>query len=261
MGVLRYSGKMSSAADMATSLFMSLGSTSDYPRACHPCQQAGQESKSNTTVACINIWQKIQRYFRIPFGCVTSEAVNRGLGHAVNGKGVSMQTGNKVKDIMTGIFDYPHIPYWFSISQAIRIVRVSFISTRKYPDPVVILVFDEKYNLMGSLSVKEILKGLEPGLVRPGGIAETDEMPGPPQPNWEMLFSEEAAIRSERPVSEIMTPVSKFVEPGDSIKKAAYVLLYNELFLLPVLEDRKKLVGLVRMIDIFDALSKEMVKE
>ena len=46
-----------------------------------------------------------------------------------------------VKDVMTGIFEYPHVPYWFTIGQAIRIVKVSFISTKKYPDPLAILVF------------------------------------------------------------------------------------------------------------------------
>ncbi len=63
---------------------------------------------------------------------------------------------------MIGIFEYPHVPYWFSINQAIRIVKVSFISAKKYPDPMAILVFDEKYNLMGTLTLKDILRGLEP---------------------------------------------------------------------------------------------------
>lgn len=38
-----------------------------------------------------------------------------------------MSDSKVVKDIMVGIFDHPHIPYWFSISQAIRIVKASFI--------------------------------------------------------------------------------------------------------------------------------------
>ena len=61
-----------------------------------------------------------------------------------------MSDSKVVKDVMTGIFEYPHVPYWFTIGQAIRIVKVSFLSTKKYPDPMAILVFDEKYNLHGN---------------------------------------------------------------------------------------------------------------
>jgi len=65
-------------------------------------------------------------------------------------RGAAMQKGKKIQDIMVGIFDYPHIPYWFSISQAIKIIRVSFMDSKKSPDPMAVLVFDEKYNLMGT---------------------------------------------------------------------------------------------------------------
>jgi len=33
------------------------------------------------------------------------------------------------------------------------------------------------------------------------------------------------------------------------------------LILLPVLENKKKLIGLVRMIEVFDAISDEILKE
>ena len=38
-------------------------------------------------------------------------------------------------------------------------------------------------------------------------------------------------------------------------------MLHNDLALLPVLEDKKKFVGLVRMIEIFDAVSDAIIKE
>ena len=78
-----------------------------------------------------------------------------------------MSNGKAVKDVMIGVFEYPHVPYWFSISQAIRIVRVSFLEAKKCPDPMAVLVFDEKYNLMGTLTLKDILRGLEPRFLKP----------------------------------------------------------------------------------------------
>jgi Mg/Co/Ni transporter MgtE len=38
-------------------------------------------------------------------------------------------------------------------------------------------------------------------------------------------------------------------------------MLRHDLILLPVLENKKKLVGLVRMIEVFDAISDKILKE
>jgi CBS domain-containing protein len=58
-----------------------------------------------------------------------------------------------------------------------------------------------------------------------------------------------------------MTPAKFFVEPGDPLTKAAYMMIHHDLILLPVLENKKKFVGLVRMIEIFDELSDAILKE
>ncbi len=173
-----------------------------------------------------------------------------------------MQSDKKIKDIMIGIFEYPHIPYWFSIAQAVRIVKVSFLSSKKYPEPVAVLVFDEKYNLMGTLSLKDILRGLEPRFLRPttkAQIPEEDE--AGLSLIWDSLFTKESKELAEKAVSEIMVPARFFVEPNDPITKAAYLILHHDLILLPVLEDKKKFIGVVRMTEIFDEISDAIVKE
>ena len=71
-----------------------------------------------------------------------------------------MTTSKTVKDVMVSISKYPHVPHWFSISKAAKIVKLSLFETKEYPSPMVILVFDEKYNLLGTLALKEILKAL-----------------------------------------------------------------------------------------------------
>ena len=167
-----------------------------------------------------------------------------------------MQSDKKVKDLMIGVFDYPHIPYWFSIDQAMKIIKVSFIKEKKYTEPLAILVFDEKYNLLGTLTLKDILRGLEPRFMRAtekaqGYIQEEKEL----SLIWDTLFAKESKELSQKTVSEIMVPAKYFVEPDDSIAKAAYLMIHGDLHLLPVLEAKKKFVGLVRMIEIFDELS------
>lgn len=172
-----------------------------------------------------------------------------------------MSDSKVVKDIMVGIFDYPHIPYWFSISQAIRIVKASFIGAGKYSEPMAILVFDEKYNLMGTLTLKDILRGLEPKFLQPTTKAQvTEENESHLTLIWDKLFNKESKEIAEKPVSEIMMPAKYFVEPDDHITKAAYLMVHHDLILLPVLENKKKFVGLVRTVEIFDEISNTILK-
>jgi Mg/Co/Ni transporter MgtE len=136
-----------------------------------------------------------------------------------------MTESKVVKDLMIDVFEYPHVPYWFTVKQAIMVVKKSVIGTEKCIHPLAVLVFDEKYNLLGTLTLKDILKGLE------------------------------SKEKAESPVSEVMIPVKFFVEPDDPATKAADLMLNNDLILLPVIEDKKKFVGVVRMIEIFDELT------
>ncbi len=173
-----------------------------------------------------------------------------------------MSDSKVVKDLMIGIFDYPHIPYWFSIDQAMRIIKVSFLSAKKYPEPMAILVFDEKYNLLGTLTLKDILKGLEPRFMKPPTEAQAYKEEEPELSLiWDTLFTRESKELATKPVSGIMVPAKFFVEPNDPITKAAYIMIHHDLTLLPVLEDKKKFVGLVRMIEIFDEISNTVLKE
>jgi Mg/Co/Ni transporter MgtE len=171
-----------------------------------------------------------------------------------------VQTNKKIQDIMVGIFEYPHVPYWFSISQTIKIIRVSFTSSKKFASPLVVLVFDEKYNLMGTLTLRELLKGLEPRFLKASaqaplaGEAELSLI-------WDTLFSGQSKELAEKQVSDIMTPAKMFVEPGDPVTKAAYLMLHYDRIVLPVLENGRKLIGLVRFLEVFDTISDEIITE
>jgi Mg/Co/Ni transporter MgtE len=163
---------------------------------------------------------------------------------------------------LVDIFEYPHIPYWFSISQAVRIIKVSFLSSKKFPEPIAVLVFDEKYNLMGILTLKNILRGFEPRFMRSTAEVQAYKEEEPELSLvWDTLFTSESKELAEKSVSEVMVPAKYFVGPDDPITKAAYFMLRYDLVLLPVLENKKKLVGLVRMVEIFDEISKAISTE
>lgn len=172
-----------------------------------------------------------------------------------------MPNDKQIKDIMIGIFEYPHVPYWFSISQAIKIVKVSFINTGKFPEPMALLVFDEKYSLLGTFTLKDILGGLVPGFMKPSIAQGYKEEETELSIIWDTLLKKESKELAEKPVSEIMVPARIFVGPDDPVSKAAYVMLHNDLVLLPVLENKRKLVGLVRMLEVFNEISGAVLKE
>lgn len=162
-----------------------------------------------------------------------------------------------VKDIMIDVFDYPHIPYWFTVRQAMGIIKKAFIESDKCYHPLAVLVFDEKYNLMGTVTLKDILKGLEPKLIKPGLLTEYAgaDIEQSLAAYEASMFDEEAKKQAERQTNEIMTPAKTFVAPDDSVAKAAFLMINHNTSILPVLEDRKKLVGIARMFDVYKEIS------
>ncbi len=172
-----------------------------------------------------------------------------------------MSKGKVAKDVMIDVFDFPHIPYWFSIRQAIGIAKKSLLSSEKCHHPMAVLVFDEKYNLLGTLSLKDILRGLEPKFLKPTTKAQVHaEDESGLSVLWDTLFDKGAKEAAEKPVSEVMVPAKFFVQPDEPITKAAYLMVHNDLALLPVLENKKKFVGLVRMREVFDELSSSILE-
>ncbi|MGB9714940.1 MAG: HPP family protein [Thermodesulfovibrionales bacterium] len=172
-----------------------------------------------------------------------------------------MKKNKVVKDLMIDVFKYPHVPYWFTIRQTMMIIKKSLIESEKHFYPLAILIFDEKYNLLGTLSMKDIIRGLEPRFMKTSEkaqayISEEKEL----SIIWDTLFTKESKQLAEKPVSDIMVPAKFFVEPDDPITKAAYIMISHGLDLLPVL-DNKKFVGLIRMPEIFDELSNVILKE
>jgi CBS domain-containing protein len=135
-----------------------------------------------------------------------------------------------VENIMVSISKYPHVPYWLSISKTIEIARLSLSEKKGRPVYLAALVFDERYDLMGTVSLKDFVKWLK-----------------------------ESKALADRPVSEIMRSAKIYVEPSDSISKAADLMIQNDLEILPVIEDSVQLIGLVRMVEVFDNLSGELL--
>jgi len=157
----------------------------------------------------------------------------------------------KVKELMIPLEDYPHIPYWFTLRQAIAIVREAAIKFEGSFEPRAVLVFDEKYQLMGILTLRDIIKGLEPRFMHETAMVKAD-------PNLTVLmgdiFGPGMREASQKPVSEVMSPIKVTVQGNDLLAKAISMMIQENVGMMPVVQDGK-VTGMVRLSDLFKEIS------
>lgn len=169
-------------------------------------------------------------------------------------------------DIMIPLDQYPHIPYWFTLRQAIAEIEMSTIEydSRKSL-PRALLVFDEKYELVGILRRRDILGGLEPRFVRkaptsPEGQRHWFDIDL--DPNLLDLSNgastEQMQKQAELPVEDFMQPIGDTVDVSDPLAKVVFKMLNTDVALLPVLRGQK-VVGVVRSVDVFHEVAGQLL--
>ena len=163
-----------------------------------------------------------------------------------------MPTDKKVKDLMIPLEDYPHIPYWFTLRQAMAIVREAALKFEGAFEPRAVLVFDEKYQLMGMLTLRDMIKGLEPKFLQETSLVKTD-------PSLTVLLGDHMGPNmreaSQRPVSEVMSPIQVTVDGAAPLVKALYLMIKENVGLMPVIQD-SRVAGMIRLSDLFAEIAK-----
>jgi CBS domain-containing protein len=163
-----------------------------------------------------------------------------------------MPQEKRVRDFMIPLEDYPHIPYWFTLRQAMAIVREASIKFEGTFEPRAVLVFDEKYQLMGMLTLRDIIKGLEPRFLKDSGLIKAD-------PSLTVLMGElfgpGLKEASQKPVSEVMSPIKVTARADDAIAKALALMILENVGMMPVMQDNK-VAGMVRLSELFQEISK-----
>ena len=161
------------------------------------------------------------------------------------------------KDLMIPLEDYPHIPYWFTLRQAMAIVREAAVKFEGRFEPRAVLVFDEKYQLMGILTLRDIITGLEPKFLQETSLIKMD-------PSLTVLMGDfygpKMKEQSQRPVSEVMSPIKVTVNAEDPITKPLYLMIKENVGLIPVMQGGK-VAGMLRLSDLFGEISKIVLGE
>ena len=163
----------------------------------------------------------------------------------------------KVREVMIPLQDYPHIPQWFTLRQAVAIVRESANKYAGAFEPRTVLVFNEEHKLVGILTLRDLLKGLEPGFSKEVELVKPDlsiqivegELLGPSM-----------KTQADKSVSEVMSPVKVSVQADDSLVKAIFLMVHENVGMMPVMEDNQ-VVGMVRLTDLFLQVSQAILEQ
>ena len=168
-----------------------------------------------------------------------------------------MANDKKVKDLMIPLEDYPHIPYWFTLRQAMAIVREAAIKFEGAFEPRAVLVFDEKYQLMGMLTLRDMITGLEPKFLQETSLVAMD-------PNLTVLIGDllgpNMRTASQRPVNEVMCPIQVTVDAGAPVAKALYLMIQENVGFLPVMQ-AGKVAGMIRLSALFNEVAQVVLGE
>lgn len=162
----------------------------------------------------------------------------------------------KVEDLMIPLEDYPHVPFWFTLRQAMAIVREAAIKFEGTFEPRSVLVFDEKYHLLGILTLQDVIHGLTPKSLQGtiGKLRAAFDLDSAISGLEADLSGPGVKEASETAVSEVMSPIKVTVKVGDSLAKALLLMLKEEVGRIPVMQE-ERVVGMIRLSDIFQEIS------
>jgi CBS-domain-containing membrane protein len=164
-------------------------------------------------------------------------------------------------DLMIPLSEYPHMPYWFTLRQAMATLRSSRIEVGgRVSLPRAFLVFNEAYDLLGVVRRRDILRGLQarfPERKRWSYARKLFDVKADP----DFLELSDANVasqireRAERPVGDVMQPIKVTLQHDDHLMKIICEMVENNLSMIPVLREGS-VVGVVRSVDVLDEVSK-----
>jgi CBS domain-containing protein len=172
-----------------------------------------------------------------------------------------MPLSRAIRDIYVPLSEYPHVPQTATLRDAFAVLHAGFASGRRYRH---VLVLDAHNRLIGLLGMRDILRGLFPDYLRSRELVHHAQAPVPDFPAltliWAQTYHSQCKEAAKKSVASFMGDVPASVGIDDPITKAAYLLVIHDVSMLPVVEG-KRLVGVVRMIDVFNQAAEAVLDE
>ena len=166
----------------------------------------------------------------------------------------------RVGEIMIPLADYPHLPIWSTLVEAIELMHNTNLEVRGRKSLArIILLFDLDGSIAGTVRRRDLMRGLEPSFLVSQPLEYREKVfDVEVDPNLSELSYDRVVngIReqAERPVTDVMRPIDITVSYDAHVITAVYKMVNNGLSILPVIQ-HKKVVGLVRTVDVFEELA------
>ncbi|HBG18525.1 MAG TPA: hypothetical protein DDY32_04415 [Desulfobulbaceae bacterium] len=154
----------------------------------------------------------------------------------------------KVKDIMEPIKNW--LTPEMSLREAVQVMR----STKRGHGLSVngIVVLDQAMNLVGIVSTKDILR-----IIIPAHVFFEERLS---DISWESIRREKSAIAESMLVSKIMTEDVRVISAEETLLRCADIFLTEQIRRLPVVRSDGKVVGVVYLRDVYNALTKLLLE-
>jgi DNA-binding response OmpR family regulator len=168
-----------------------------------------------------------------------------------------VQAEKKVKDIMTDIEDYSTVSVNATVKEAIMELFNSLnelvTSSRiRETGQRALLVFDEKKNLAGILSIKDLIKEVRPFYlsVPKSSMAESVRFSHVMTSGWDELFTIQLKALADKKVGELTLEPTPMIDENANLMEVAD-MLFNTKQTRLIVTSGKKAVGILREQDLF----------
>jgi len=166
----------------------------------------------------------------------------------------------RVGEIMIPLKDYPHLPVWSSMLEAIEMMHRAELEVRGRKSlPRIILLFDLDGSISGTVRRRDLMQGMEPQFLLGQSLQQRiklfDIQVDPHLSElWPDRWLEGIREQVDRPVTDVMRPIERTIDSDELIMNAVYEMVNHDLILLPVLEE-DKVVGVIRTVDVFHEIA------
>lgn len=165
----------------------------------------------------------------------------------------------RVGEIMIPLGDYPHLPVWSSMLEAIKMMRVEIDFRGSKTLPRVLLLFDLDGSIAGTIRRRDLMRGLEPPILQGQSLQQRlkffdIEVDPHLAELWPSRWVEGFREQVNRPVTDVMRSIKWTIDSDELVANAVYEMIQNDLIILPVVEERK-VVGVIRTVDVFHELA------
>lgn len=161
-----------------------------------------------------------------------------------------------IREIIIPHNSYPLLNENQTLQEAIQTLLSFRDEQRNSPLYTMLFVVNDEKQLVGKLSMLDILHGLAPGLLE---VTTTDKFEGRGEeyPNLAFLYEDSTFAtcgeNKNKPIKPLLQPIDFFLPADTHILKALIMMSHRNNFSVPV-TDNGDIIGVLRLEEIFDAM-------